>query len=69
MRKNLERGEREVHKELRLTFKARLSKEAIRQAGERMQDLVKNPPLPAPGDYIAPYLGILPLVCKNNMAL
>ena len=48
MQKNLERAEREAHKESRLAFKARWSKEAIRQAGERMQDLVKNPPPPGP---------------------
>ena len=69
MRKNLERAEREVHKESRLAFKAQWSKDAIRQAGERMQDLMKNPPPPAPGDYIAPYLGNLPPLCKQNMAL
>ena len=69
LRKNLERAEREAHKESRLAFKARWSKEAIRQAEERMQDLVKNPPPPTAGDYIAPYLGILPPVCKNNIAL
>ena len=69
LRKNLERAKREAQKESRAVFKARWSKEAIRQAGERMQDLIKNPPLPAPGDNIAPYLGILPPICKNNMAL
>ena len=56
IRKNLERAEQEAHKELRLAFKARWSKDAIHQAGERMQDLVKNPPPSAPGDYIVSYL-------------
>ena len=69
MQKNVERAEREAQKESSVAFKARWSKEAIRQAGERMQELVKNPSPPAPGDYIAPYLGILPPIYKNNMAL
>ena len=34
-----------------------------------MQELVKNPPHRALGDYIAPYLGILMPIYKNNMAL
>ena len=69
MQKNLDKAEQEAHKESRLAFKARWSKDAIRQTGESMQDLVKNPPPPAPGDYIVPYLGNLPPLCKNNMAL
>ena len=69
LRKDTERAEREMQKEARLTFKTRWTKDAIRQAGERMQQLVKNPPPPAPGDYIAPYLGNLPRICKTNMAL
>ena len=69
LRKNAERANREAQKEARLAFKARWTKEAIRQAGERMQQLVKNPPLPAPGDYIAPYLGNLSRIYKHNMAL
>ena len=68
-RKEKERAQREVEKESRIAFKARWTKEAIRQAGERLQDLVKNPPPRAPGDYIAPYLGNLPSICKSNMAL
>ena len=69
MRKDVERAEREAQKELRLAFKVRWTKEAIWQTGECMQQLMKNPPPPAPGDYIASYLGILPPICKNNMAL
>ena len=48
--KNLERVEREAQKESHVAFKARWSKEVICQVGERMQDLVKNPPPLAPGD-------------------
>ena len=68
-RKEKERGQREVEKESRMAFKARWTKEAIRQAGERLQDLVKNPPPRVAGDYIAPYLGNLLPIYKSNMAL
>ena len=46
-----------------------MDQEGHMAAGERMQQLVKNPPPPAPGDYIAPYLGIISPICKNDMAL
>ena len=68
-RKKKERVQREVEKESRMAFKARWTKEAIRQTGERLQDLVKNPPPRAPRDYIAPYLGNLLPIYKSNMAL
>ena len=50
MQKNIERAEREAQKESRVAFKARWTKEAIRQAWEHIQELVKNPPPSAPGD-------------------
>ena len=65
-RKEKERGQQEVEKESRMAFKARWTKDAIRQVGERLQDLVKNPPPRAPSDYIAPYLGNLPPICKTR---
>ena len=52
----------------REVFKRQWSADAIREAGERLQWLVKNGPPPAPGAYIAPYCGVLPAICKENMA-
>ena len=43
--------------------------EVIREAGERMQFLMKNPPsLPPPGSRVAPFCGYLLPICKENMA-
>ena len=72
-RRELERVQWEAKKESHVAFKVRWT-EAIREAGERMQELIKNP-LPRAHialhhcDYIAPFLGILPSICKINMAL
>ena len=61
--------QQEADKLARKAFRARWSKEAIRSAGQRLQELIKNPPPRTPTDYIAPFLGILPPICKQNMAL
>ena len=43
--------------------------EAIREAGEHMQYLIKNPgSLPPRGSRIALFCEILPAICKENMA-
>ena len=50
-------------------FRQQWNTEAIREADERMQYLIKNPGLlPLPGSWIAPFCRILPTICKENMA-
>lgn len=68
-RKEVEKLQHEAEKQARKEFRARWSTEAIRSAGTRLQELVKNPPPRTPTDYVAPFLGNLPAICKTNMAL
>jgi hypothetical protein len=49
-------------------FKQKWSAEAIREAGERLQWLVKNTFGPPPGAHIAPFCGQQPEIYKTNMA-
>ena len=50
-------------------FRQQWTTDAIKEVGERLQRLIKNPsPLPPYGSCIAPSYGYLPTICKENMA-
>jgi hypothetical protein len=66
--KEAARIQREKDAQAREAFKQKWSADAIRQAGEHLQWLVKNSPCPPPGAYSAPFCGQLPEICKLNMA-
>jgi hypothetical protein len=68
LQKEAEKAQREVDAHSREAFKQKWSPDAIHQAGEQLQWLIKNAPLPLPGAYQAPFCGILPQICKENMA-
>lgn len=66
--KDAEKLQRQADARAREAFKQQWSAEAIREAGERLQWLVKHGPPPPPTSNVAPFCGILPPVCKENMA-
>lgn len=68
LQKEAEKAQREVDAAGREAFKQKWSADAIRQAGEHLQWLVKNAPPPLPGAYRPPFCGVLPAICKENMA-
>lgn len=68
LQKEAEKAQREVDAAAREAFKQKWSADAIRQAGEHLQWLVKNAPPPLPSAYRAPFCGVLPQICKENIA-
>ena len=68
-RKKREKAQKAAEARAKENFHQQWTTEAIREAGKRLQYLMKNPgPLPPPGSRIAPFCGILPAICKKNMA-
>lgn len=68
VQKEAEKAQREVDAAAREAFKQKWSPDAIKQAGEHLQWLLKNAGPPLPGAYRAPFCGVLPQICKENMA-
>ena len=68
-RKEQEKAQKVGEACARENFRQQWTTEAIREAGERMQYLMKNPPpLPPLGSRVAPFCGYLRPICKENMA-
>ena len=73
---DIQRRQKEVQKRARAAeaqakeaFRQAWTKDAIQEARERLQRLIRNPPpLPPSGSRIAPFCGYLPSICKENMA-
>jgi hypothetical protein len=68
LQKEAEKAQREVDARNREAFKQKWRTNAIRQAGEQLQWLLKNAAPLLPGAYQPPFYGILPQICKTNMA-
>ena len=68
LQKEAEKAQREVDAAAREAFKQKWNADAIRQAGEHLQWLMKNTPPPLPSAYRAPYCGVLLQIYKENMA-
>ena len=68
-RKDKEKAQKAAEARTKENLCQQWTTEAIREVGERLQYLIKNPrPFPPPGSRIAPFCGILPAICKENMA-
>ena len=67
-KKEAEKLQRVADGRAREAFKQQWSTDAIKQAGERLQWLMKHAPPPPTSSNVAPFCGILPPVCKENMA-
>ena len=68
-RKEQKKVEKAREARARENFRQQWTTEAIGEAGERMQYLMKNPPpLPPPESRVAPFCGYLLPICKENMA-
>ena len=68
-RRDAERAQRRADKEAMAAFRKKWTPQAISAAGEQLQHLLKNPPPLTSTDYRAPFCGVLPPICKRNMAL
>jgi len=68
VQKEVEKAQREVDAAAREAFKQKWSPDAIKQARHHLQWLMKNARPPLLGAYKAPFCGVLPEICKENMA-